>query len=72
MVDPHEIHIPIDIICYPDQPIILMPPDAFGDREKLTVQQAQQRLLDILEHTSVCSVDRCLACELYETLEGIR
>jgi hypothetical protein len=72
MVEPRDIHIPIEIVCHSDEPRILMPPDAFGDREKLTVQEALLLLIALMDHHPVCSGPTCLACELYETLQGIR
>lgn len=54
-------------------PMVVMPPDADGDREHLTLNQANARMLELLnENDGFCCGDGCLACDLSDLLNGIR
>lgn len=52
-------------------PMVVMPADASGDHEHLTINQAQARLRDLLTDDFCCG-DGCLACDLADLLNGIR
>jgi hypothetical protein len=53
--------------------MVAMPPDAAGDREMLTINQAHARLLELLsENDGYCPGESCDACDLADLLSGIR